>query len=109
MLPILRLNHSNLTHPQRLNILCPPPRTYPSNLRRAHMYRLTRLANECHRCQHRSVLAVLEVCPYPLLVLWGVVELDWGGLVDGSSGYGGEETGAEEDGEDGEVLDGVGD
>ena len=35
------------------------------------------------------------------------MEFYWRRLVDGSSRYGGEETGAEEDRQDGEVLDGV--
>ena len=68
------------------------------------MYSLARLADELHVAQHRLVVAKLEVGPYPALGLAGGVEFGGGRRGEGAARDVGDETGAEEDGEDAEVL-----
>jgi hypothetical protein len=73
----LRTHDSNLTHPERLDRLRPPPRTQPPDLRHVHKYAATRRRDEVHRRQHGAVVAVLEVGPYAALGVAYAVEAIW--------------------------------
>jgi hypothetical protein len=60
-----------------------------------------------HGAQHRSLVTIFELGPDALLCGWCGQEGSRVGAVDSAAGDRGEEAGAEEDGEDAEVLEGV--
>lgn len=85
MLLLLRLHDRNLAHPQRLDVLHPPARAQSADLAKFHVDRSARPADECHVGEHRAVVAVLEVCPYPLLGVASLVKVERVGLFDGAA------------------------
>lgn len=104
VLPIRRLHHGHLPHPKRLHLPTPPPRANHHNPPHIQHNPPTRPADQLHGTQHGLVVAVFEFCPYPTLRLLCGVEIGWRGSGDGAARDGGDEPGAEEDGEDSECL-----
>ena len=103
----IRLYDSNLSQAQRSYSLCSPPRANPPDFRGVHEYPPTWFRNEGHRTEDWSVLAVLQLGPYPFLRLSCHMECLRRRAVDGPACKGANETGSEEDGKDPEVLGGV--
>ena len=99
----------DLAHSQWLDTFRRTARTQPSNFADVHEYAFARLADEVHAFEKRSVISVFEIRPYSALRLAGVYKLFWGWGIDCAAGDVGEEAGAEKDGENAEVLGGVGD
>jgi hypothetical protein len=61
-----------------------------------------------HVFEDRSVVSIFEIHPYSALGGAGLCEQFWGGSLDRAAGDVGEKASAEKDGEDAEILGGVG-
>ena len=98
----------DLAHTQWLDGFCRTARTQPSDLAGVHEYAFARLADEVHVFEERPVISVFEIRPYSALRLARVYKLVWAGGLDCAAGDVGEEAGAEKDGENAEILGGMG-
>lgn len=109
MSPVLGLDDGNLTHAEGRYGMHTASRAYAADFVGVHEDSFAGLADELHVVENREVVSVLELGPDALL---GVRDLEESGGVGGgdcAAGDGGDEAGAEEDVEDGEVLGGMGD
>ena len=98
----------DLAHSQWLDTFRRTARTQPSDFADVHEDAFARHADEVHAFEKRSVISVFEIRPYSALRLAGVYKLFWGWGLDCAAGDVGEEAGTEKDGENAEVLGGVG-
>ena len=98
----------DLTHSQWLNTFRRTARAQPSDFADVHEHAFARLADEVHAFEKRPVISVFEIGPYSALRLACVYKLFWGWGLDCAAGDVGEEAGTEKDGENAEVLGGVG-
>ena len=107
MLPALGLDHRNLPQTEWLDRLRTASTTHAPDLAWFHEHAPTWLAHELHVREHGPVVAVFEFGPDAALWLADMVKVGRGGRGDGATGEVAQESGAEENGKDGQVLFGV--
>lgn len=107
VLLLARLHDRDLAHAERDDLLRAPPAAYPPHLAGVEEDAPARKAHELHRAQDGTVVAVLKLCPDALLRGVLLEEGGGGGPCGGAAREGDEEAGAQEDGEDAQVLGGV--
>ena len=107
MFPALRLHHRDLPQTQRFDGLRPSSAANAPDLALVHEHASTRHADEAHVREHGPVVAVFEFCPDAALGLGDVLKVGRRRRSDGASCDVAQKSGAEEDGENSEVLFGV--